>query len=164
MLFRSQTGEFDIVLAAENNSFAQQTYKKNHPNTEVVSDVREIDYAKVRKKYGQIDLVIGGPPCQGFSNANRQRSTVSANNGLVKEYVKAIVELKPKMFVMENVSTISSETHRLYCTNSDDGLNAVYGIPFSKGTVLLAESRKTIHDIIDEIPSSIKKQDRKSVV
>ena len=152
-----QTGEFDIVLAAENNPFAQQTYKKNHPSAEVVSDVRQINYAQVRQKYGQIDVVIGGPPCQGFSNANRQRSTVNTNNGLVKEYVKAIVELKPKMFVMENVSTIKSETHRLYCTNSDGRLNEVYGISLNTDVVILAESRRIIQDIVDEIEPSLER-------
>lgn len=152
-----QTGEFEIVLAAENNPFAQQTYKRNHPGTEVFDDVRQIDYEQVRKKYGQIDLVIGGPPCQGFSNANRQRTTVSTNNGLVKEYVKAIVELKPKMFVMENVSTIKAETHRLFCTNADDGLSDFYEIPLITDEVILADQRSVVQDVSNEIEMSLKK-------
>lgn len=65
-------------------------------------------------------VVIGGPPCQGFSNANRQRATISTNNGLVKEYVRAIIELKPSMFVMENVSMLKSDVHRFYCTAEDE--------------------------------------------
>lgn len=111
-----QTGKFNIVMAAENNPNARDTYSRNHPNTEILSDVKEIDYKDIRRRYGAIDVVIGGPPCQGFSNANRQRATISTNNGLVKEYVRAIIELKPSMFVMENVSMLKSDVHRFYCT------------------------------------------------
>lgn len=115
-----QTGKFNIVMAAENNQNASDTYSHNHQNTEILNDVKEIDYKDIRRRYGVIDVVIGGPPCQGFSNANRQRTTISTNNGLVKEYVRAIVELKPSMFVMENVSMLKSDVHRFYCTAKDE--------------------------------------------
>lgn len=115
-----QTGQFNIVMAAENNSNARDTYSYNHQNTEILNDVKEIDYKELRRKYGAIDVVIGGPPCQGFSNANRQRAIISTNNGLVKEYVRAIIDLKPSLFVMENVSMLKSEIHRFYCTEEDE--------------------------------------------
>ena len=77
---------------------------RNHKNTRLYSDVRTVDYSELLDSFGSIDVVIGGPPCQGFSNANRQHTTiVSMNNHLVKEFVRAVCELRPKAFVMENV-------------------------------------------------------------
>lgn len=111
---------FDIVLAVENNRSAQATYKSNHPGVVVLSDIREVNFEQLRDEIGQVDVVIGGPPCQGFSNANRQKAhLISRNNGLVKEYVRAVVGLKPTVFVMENVSMLKSETHRFYKTWDD---------------------------------------------
>nr|WP_242842963.1 DNA cytosine methyltransferase [Oscillibacter sp. ER4] len=116
----SQTGRFSIVAAAENNSNARKTYLRNHKNTRLYSDVRTIDYQELLESLGDIDVVIGGPPCQGFSNANRQHTTiVSMNNHLVKEYVRAICELKPKAFVMENVAMLRSHLHRFIVDEND---------------------------------------------
>ena len=85
------TEAFEIVAAAENNPNALKTYKRNHPKTKLYKDVRTIKYGKLQKDLGPIDVVIGGPPCQGFSNANRQKAqAISQNNTLVKAYVKAI--------------------------------------------------------------------------
>ena len=115
-----QNGKFEIVAAAENNKNAKLTYKANHPNVDVLDDVRKIDFTLLRKKYGKVDVVIGGPPCQGFSNANRQKAqAISMNNGLVKEYVRAIRELQPLVFIMENVSMLRSEVHRFYYSKKD---------------------------------------------
>lgn len=115
-----QTGKFEIIVAAENNPDAQKTYHRNHPNTTLYGDVREINYGELKREFGDIDVLIGGPPCQGFSNANRQKAKhISSNNELVKEYIRAIRELQPSIFVMENVRTILSETHRFYYSEDD---------------------------------------------
>ena len=116
----TQTGRFSIVAAAENNTNARKTYLRNHKHTRLYSDVRTIDYQELKDSFGQIDVVIGGPPCQGFSNANRQHTTiVSMNNHLVKEYVRAICELRPKAFVMENVAMLRSHLHRFIVDEAD---------------------------------------------
>ena len=75
-----QTGKFEIKAAFENNPDMQATYKKNHPGTEVLGDVCAADYNAIKDKYGDIDVVIGGPPCQGFSNANRQKNQKRIEN------------------------------------------------------------------------------------
>ena len=150
-----QTGKFRIVLAAENNSNAAETYKRNHPLTDIRDDVRSIDYADVRRKYGAVDLVIGGPPCQGFSNANRQKATISTNNGLVKEFVRAVRELKPAMFVMENVSMLKSETHRFYCAADDMLALTKLQIPTEEDRISLTEYFSELSDAMDNIKSSI---------
>ena len=105
-----ETGKFDIKIAVEYNKYAQETYKKNHPNTDIESDITQItneNYQSIKEKYGSIDIVIGGPPCQGFSNANRQKNElICGNNQLVNEYIRAIEQLEPIAFVMENVKMI----------------------------------------------------------
>lgn len=113
------TKGYKILAAAEINKNARNTYKSNiAENGEefvFIENVIGYDFSALNKKLGGIDIVIGGPPCQGFSNANRQKNhIISMNNGLVKEFFRAIKEIKPKAFVMENVSMLRSETHRFY--------------------------------------------------
>ena len=118
-----QTKKYDIKVAFENNPAMQKTYKKNHMGVDVQHDVCLADYNDIQKKYGKIDVVIGGPPCQGFSNANRQKNhAISQNNMLVKQYIRAIRELSPKAFVMENVSMLRSDVHRFYLDEADNEL------------------------------------------
>lgn len=125
-----QTQKYDIKVAFENSPYMQDTYRLNHPGVEVQGDVCTADYDAIKKKYGEIDVVIGGPPCQGFSNANRQKNhAISQNNMLVKQYIRAILELKPKAFVMENVSMLKSDVHRFYMEESDIETVERCGIP-----------------------------------
>lgn len=128
----AQTGRFQVVAAAENNMNARATYRANHENVKMFNDVAEVKESSVAE-FGDIDVVIGGPPCQGFSNANRQKNTaVSMNNRLVKEFVRVITELKPKAFVMENVSMLKSSVHRFYLEEGDENLE-------SKGINILSD-------------------------
>ena len=70
--------------------------KVNLPFT-MIEDINGYDFMELNEKLGGIDIVIGGPPCQGFSNANRQKNhLISMNNSLVKEFFRAIKEIKPK--------------------------------------------------------------------
>ena len=125
-----QTQKYDIKVAFENSPYMQDTYRLNHPGVEVQGDVCTADYDAIKKKYGELDVVIGGPPCQGFSNANRQKNhAISQNNMLVKQYIRAILELKPKAFVMENVSMLKSDVHRFYMEESDIETVERCGIP-----------------------------------
>jgi len=111
----------------------QKTFKLNHPETEVMGDVCNADYSAIEQKYGKIDVVIGGPPCQGFSNANRQRNhAINQNNMLVKQYIRAILELKPKAFIMENVSMLRSDVHRFYLDENDREVVEKYNIPLKE--------------------------------
>lgn len=137
-----QTRKYEIKVAFENNITAQETYKKNHPNTEVLDDVCDADYEKLKKKYGKIDIVIGGPPCQGFSNANRQKNyAINKNNMLLKQYIRAIIELQPDAFVMENVSMLTSHVHRFYMEHSDKKIVEEYKIPTEYAKIFLLNER-----------------------
>lgn len=116
----AQTDKFHIVAAAENNPNAQKTYLRNHGEVRMIPNVVGCNFAELSIDLGGIDIVIGGPPCQGFSNANRQKSSiVCLNNSLVKEYFRAIREIRPLAFVMENVNMLQSDVHRFYDTADD---------------------------------------------
>lgn len=94
-------------------------------------DVCELDYDDILRRHGPIDVVIGGPPCQGFSNANRQKNhAINLNNRLVKEYVRAVCQLQPKVFVLENVEMLRSEVHRFYYSQSDEATIEAHRIHF----------------------------------
>lgn len=152
-----QTGRVHIVAAAENNPNARKTYKRNHKVARLYSDVRTIDYEELLEAVGSIDLVIGGPPCQGFSNANRQHtSIISMNNRLVKEYARAILELKPRAFVMENVAMLKSQVHRFMVEEKDLEDSRIMGMDLSSDEVELLPASSVFEGAID-IVTSIKK-------
>ena len=139
------TGRFEVLAAAEINKNALATYKKNLTNGKdgfvFIDNVLGYDFRALSEKLGGIDVVIGGPPCQGFSNANRQKTQlISTNNGLVKEYFRAIKEIEPKAFIMENVSMLRSDKHRFYESKKDfDEINQLiengFSIPKRKDTL-----------------------------
>ena len=138
------TGEFLIVAAAENNKNARKTYIENHKgrnDIRLIPDVRDYDFSALASEFDGIDVVIGGPPCQGFSNANRQKNhIISMNNSLVKEYFRAVKEIRPKAFVMENVSMLSSETHRFYDSAKDHDVVTSLGVQMREDELVLADS------------------------
>jgi len=144
-----QTGRFDIAVAIEKNENAQDTYRRNHEHTEMLSDILDItDYDFFQREYGMFDVVIGGPPCQGFSNANRQKNhIISQNNSLVKKYVEAILHLKPKAFIMENVRMLKSDVHRFYCTYNDGNEFEQLGITVRDETVSLLDTECPVVDV-----------------
>lgn len=115
------TNQFEVVAIVENNKNAAKTYLRNHPGLKNYEDILTVDFQQIKKECGEIDVIIGGPPCQGFSNANRQRRhLINGSNELVKKYVEAIRELQPKAFVMENVKNIASSKHTFCVTHADE--------------------------------------------
>ncbi|WP_312644355.1 DNA cytosine methyltransferase [Hydrogenoanaerobacterium sp.] len=147
-----QTNKYSIKVAFENNPNMQKTYKHNHPNVDVRGDVCSADYSEIQEKYGKIDVVIGGPPCQGFSNANRQKNhAISQNNMLVKQYLRAVISLQPKAFVMENVSMLKSDVHRFYMEKGDEELVKHYDIPTNTTPIHLLDQKYVFNGVLDII-------------
>jgi len=144
-----QTGKFHVAVAVEKNLYAQQTYKKNHEHTTILEDILDItDYNSFQQQYGRFDVVMGGPPCQGFSNANRQKNHVlSKNNFLVKKYVEIIVNLRPAAFVMENVRMLKSEIHRFFQTSKEKTEIERLGISVRKELVTLYSGQCPVDDL-----------------
>jgi DNA (cytosine-5)-methyltransferase 1 len=155
----AQTGKFHIVAAAENNPNAQRTYLRNHGEVHMIPNVVGCNFAELSTEFGGIDIVIGGPPCQGFSNANRQKSSVVCmNNSLVKEYFRAIREIRPLAFVMENVNMLQSDIHRFYDTADDH--EEIERLRIELRDDIIALSKHEIHGI-DTLPLV---QDREQLI
>lgn len=145
-----QTGRFFIKAAFENNQHAQNTYKRNHRNTSVFNDIAEALDDDVKVKLGKVDVVIGGPPCQGFSNANRQKNhAISQNNSLVKRFVQVVLHLNPMAFVMENVSMLQSDVHRFFVDETDAETIEKYSIKTTHSEIPLLEAEFLFPGVAD---------------
>lgn len=128
-----RTQHFITTAAVEINADAQTTFKNNRDQVILRDDISKINYQELIKECGNFDVIIGGPPCQGFSNANRQKNhIVSQNNKLVKEYVRAILAVQPKAFLMENVGMLTNEKHRFYIEEGDEEILRKYRINFEQ--------------------------------
>ncbi|MDD3534445.1 MAG: DNA cytosine methyltransferase [Candidatus Cloacimonetes bacterium] len=155
-----QTGRFDVKAAFENNLNAQKTYKLNHGEADVYDDVADALTESTKQKLGKVDIVVGGPPCQGFSNANRQKNhAVSQNNSLVKKFVQAVLHLNPTAFVMENVSMLKSNIHQFYVDESDGAVIAEFGIKTIASTIPILDEEHWFDgaDVFVSDPQSIAK-------
>lgn len=151
-----QTGMFEIKIAVEINKYAQATYLANHPGVRIYDNIKELNYDRLYQEYGDFDVVIGGPPCQGFSNANRQHNNlICGNNQLVKEYIKAIEKIKPKAFVMENVKTIASESHKFFYSDSDFEEIQKLNIRLKTENINLGRIGKRSEQVLEIIASNI---------
>jgi len=96
----------DVKLAIEINKYAASTFVRNHPNASVITaDITTISASEVLNKIGKnVFVIMGGPPCQGFSLSNTMnRNMDNPKNLLFREFVRLVGEIKPQWFVFENV-------------------------------------------------------------
>ena len=113
----TQSG-FRTSLANDIESCCVETYAHNHPEIPrkhiVMGDIEDVlSNIEVRLRFQEVDIIVGGPPCQGFSMANRQRLIDDPRNKLYKSYVKAVSIIKPRFFVMENVKGMLSVANQV---------------------------------------------------
>lgn len=99
---------FDIILANEYNPDIAAAYEKNHKVAEIITgDIRLLPLEDVFGRYrDRTDVIIGGPPCQGFSQKGKRNTGCDERNFLFQYYVKAVELVNPRYFVMENVPNI----------------------------------------------------------
>lgn len=156
---------FKVIFAVENDVYSTQTYKANRKrrNTELIlSDISQINFTNLLEKFkirrGEIDILLCGPPCQGFSTANmRTRTTDNPQNHLFKEFLRAVEEICPKWILFENVSGIVSFEkgkvieimnvelgERGYLCSWDIMNTADYGVPQIRRRFFLIGSRMGI--------------------
>jgi DNA (cytosine-5)-methyltransferase 1 len=107
---------FDIVAAVEIDPVHAAIHKYNFPDCTVIPrSIDRIDAQLIREQSRigskDIDIVIGGPPCQGFSLIG-QRILDDPRNALVREFVRIVKELSPRFFLFENVKGLTIGKHR----------------------------------------------------
>lgn len=102
---------FQVAIGCDIHKPSIETFKNNHPNAAtILGDIKKIAPKTIKKILGnrQIDILIGGVPCQGFSLNNRKRHENDERNALYKEFVRFVKALKPKAVLLENVSGMKS--------------------------------------------------------
>lgn len=149
---------FDLVAAVEFNKSAAETHHYNHPNSKMfLGDISQLDINEVQMEIGEIDVIIGGFPCQGFSVAGL-RNPEDPRNKLPLEAIKYVSHFRPKVFVMENVKGLlsmdSGKTLNYFISEFEKAgyivqfklLNAsLYGLPQTRERVFIVGVRTDIH-------------------
>lgn len=148
---------YQIVMANEYDSDIAKAYSLNHPEVDMVNcDIRELTADQIREhtKGKNIDLIVGGPPCQSYSTLGKRQMDARAN--LFREYCRVLTIVEPKAFVFENVSgLLSMDGGRLFPLIQDEFrklgyelkyklLNAVdFGVPQYRERVILVGTKGT---------------------
>lgn len=109
---------FDVLAAVEVDPIHAATHKFNFPYCTVIPrSIRSLSAADIREASGiggrAVDLVFGGPPCQGFSLIG-QRALDDPRNSLVRDFVRIVAELSPTYFMFENVKGLTLGQHRQF--------------------------------------------------
>ncbi len=103
---------FKTVVATDFDEHALETFKKNMPHSEIVPG--DITDASVRdqiiklSKEKKVNMIVGGPPCQGFSMKGKKLGLKDPRNYLFREYLNIVSALEPEIFIIENVKAILS--------------------------------------------------------
>lgn len=106
---------YRVLAAIEINQKACDTYRANHQDVELLAgDIRKMSAAKLMRctglRKGELDLLAGCPPCQGFSTLRARNGQVAAadpRNELIDEFARLALALRPKMIMMENVPALA---------------------------------------------------------
>lgn len=134
---------------------AVQTLRKNLPGSSVeMADITKQD-PSVLSKHGPVDVLFGGPPCQGFSLANKHRKVADPRNSLFKAYFSMIEALEAKAIVMENVPALTTGKNARIFAEMLDSLRSLglyvdarilcaagFGAPTTRQRVFVVATRK----------------------
>lgn len=107
---------FKVAIANEYDESIANAYKENRPDTKMI--VEDIKVLPIHDTFGQytnkVDVVVGGPPCQGYSQKGKRKSINDPRNFLFRYYVDVVKEVSPKYFVMENVPNLLTAEKGLF--------------------------------------------------
>ena len=145
---------FEIVYAIDNDKYAVETYNANFKHPAVCEDITKVNFADVP----EVDMMIGGFPCQSFSTVNPTKDTNDARANLYKEIVRFLQEKRPKYFICENVKGLltlqkGAIIQKIVKEFSECGYNiqyklikaVEYGIPQRRERVIIVGIRKDIN-------------------
>lgn len=104
---------FNVRIASEIDSACRKTIRKNHPDIGLIGDIRKYSDTQILAAAGlekgqEIDLIIGGPPCQAFSTAGKRLGLEDERGNVFLRYIDLIHQLRPKYAVIENVRGLLS--------------------------------------------------------
>lgn len=173
---------FDVVAGVEIDPVHANVHSFNFPDCRVYrDDISKLSGEDFIEQFGEIDVIIGGPPCQGFSLIGK-RDEKDSRNQLVMEFMRIIAEVKPKYFVMENVSGLTVGYGKQYLEEAisyiqENGYNIVkpymvlnaadYGVPQNRKRLFLLgyrddqkkpeyptkhEKKVTVEEAISDLP------------
>ncbi len=98
---------FESVYANEIDTSFSRTFGENHKTTEIDNrDINSINISNEFRKYKKIELVVGGPPCQGFSQKGSRLGLKDKRNFLFNKFVQVVEVIRPSVFLMENVPNL----------------------------------------------------------
>jgi len=110
-----QQAGFSVIAAFELDASATQTYRTNIGDHATIMDIANASPAAIRKSLGlrlyELDLLAGGPPCQGFS-IQRRGGLTDSRNSLISAFASYIREFRPRAFLLENVPGLRFSKHR----------------------------------------------------
>ena len=109
---------FRTLLACEVDKACRKTIVRNKPEIALIGDIRNYSATDIRTHAGlsaddEIDLVVGGPPCQAFSTAGRRKGFEDERGNVFLTFLDRIIELRPKFAVIENVRGVLSASYNL---------------------------------------------------
>jgi len=153
---------FKELLAIDYDNNAEATFKANFPEVPFWNkDIRKVNVQEIldftQLKIGELDVLDGSPPCQGFSTAGK-RQVIDPRNDLFKDFIRLIEGLQPKVFVMENVSgmikgTMKGKFKEIIVTLKNLGYNVkckllnakYYQVPQSRQRLFFIGVRKDLN-------------------
>ena len=163
---------FEIIGGIDFNKDATLTFQHNFKKAKVFcDDISLIDDETIKKYYSGVDVIVGGPPCQGFSSANRhQKEMDDPRNKLFFQYIRFVEILQPKFFMIENVRGLLTRDNG-YAKNriteilSNSGYNiqmnvldaSEYGVPQNRHRAIIVGIKREFKDIIFDFDKLIKR-------
>lgn len=104
---------FDVIASVELKKDAAETYSLHHPACEIFNmDVRKLDFGRF---CGQVDAVVGGPPCQPFSLGGHRKADKDKRD-MIPEFLRCLEQVRPEIFIMENVPGLMMKSAQPYFT------------------------------------------------
>lgn len=127
-----KNSNFETVLALDFDEKAAETFKRNMPSTHVmVGDITDKgikdNIVSLAKKMG-VNMIAGGPPCQGFSMKGKKLGLQDPRNFLFREYLNLVKEIEPEVFVIENVKGLLLSSNGWF---KDEIVNSIQGMGYS---------------------------------
>ena len=162
---------FEVVIANEYDESIAQAYIKNRKNPNmIVADITKLPIHETFGKYrGIVDLCVGGPPCQGYSQKGQRKTINDSRNFLFRYFVDVVKEVSPKYFVMENVPNLLTAengffkkeltilfTELGYTINAQVLCAADYGVPQNRNRAFIIGKKNT--DKLVEMPNKVNKK------